>query len=61
MFKFLKEKLKGAISKFSRKAVEEPKEEAQPQQPLEEIEEEVPIIKETKKETKALEQENIHI
>ncbi|MEK6949253.1 MAG: hypothetical protein AABX34_03460, partial [Nanoarchaeota archaeon] len=45
MFKFLKEKLKGAISKFSRKAGEEAKEEAQPQQP---IEEKVPIIKETK-------------
>ena len=51
MFKFLKEKLKGAISKFSRKAGEEAKEEAQPQQP---IEEKVPIIKETK----GLEQED---
>ena len=55
MFKFLKEKLKGAISKFSKRAVEEPKEEAQPQQPIEGIEKKAPIIKETK----ALEQENI--
>jgi len=55
MFKFLKEKLKGAISKFSKRAVEEPKEEALPQQPIEGIEKKAPIIKETK----ALEQENI--
>ena len=54
MFKFLKEKLKGAISKFSRKAGEEPKEEAQPQQPKEE---KVPIIRERKE----LEQEDSQI
>lgn len=46
MFKFLKEKLKGAISKFSRKAVEEPKEDTHvEQQPIEKT---VPIITETK-------------
>ena len=50
MFKFLKEKLKGAISKFSKKVKEETKVEEKPAEPVEKKEAEV--IKEEKAEVK---------